>query len=96
MVTKVRRPQELITANPLKSLDFFCRSGNALPELKGVSGMKLQRDLRVSQKTAWHLVHPSFDTIEQMKSIFANLDGKHLPYKGLIQLENFHEAKTSF
>ncbi|MCY3703809.1 MAG: hypothetical protein OXG16_14170 [Rhodospirillales bacterium] len=28
-----------------------------LTSLKGVSGMKLHRDLGITQKTAWHLTH---------------------------------------
>ena len=39
--------------------------------LKGVSSMKLHRDLEVTQKTAWHLAHRLRKTLEQSEAPFS-------------------------
>ena len=39
--------------------------------LKGVSSMKLHRDLEVTQKTAWHLAHRLRRSFEERGALFA-------------------------
>ena len=58
--------------------------------LKGVSSLKLHRDLGVTQKTAWYMLHRyvsefegrknlrEMDTIDQMKSVTEGFVGKRL------------------
>ena len=39
--------------------------------LKGVSSMKLHRDLKVTQKTAWHLAHRIRETLRDNQEMFS-------------------------
>ena len=41
--------------------------------LKGVSSMKLHRDLEVTQKSAWHLAHRIRETWKDKKERFTEL-----------------------
>lgn len=59
---------------------------------KGLSSMKLHRDLRVRQATAWLLAHGireawhnarKMNTAEQMPAPLADAEGKRLPYAEL-------------
>ena len=60
-------------------LFFSVRTGTALGRskvplknsLKGVSGMKLHRDLKVTQKTAWFMAHRIRQAWEQGNRTFA-------------------------
>ncbi len=51
------------------AIAYFLFSTN----LKGVSSMKLRRDLGVTQKTAWHLAHRIRETLNDSHDLDANL-----------------------
>ena len=48
--------------------------------LKGISSMKLHRDLDISQKSAWFLAH-------RLRQAWASMDGKRIRYEDLIATE---------
>ncbi len=50
--------------------------------LKGVSSMKLHRDLGVAQKTAWHLAHRIRETWDEQGSLFSGLTEVDETYMG--------------
>ena len=55
--------------------------------IKGVSSMKLHRDLGVTQKTAWHLAHRIRKSLERSEAPFMIVDGmvgKRLRYRDLV------------
>ena len=54
--------------------------------LKGISSMKLHRDLGVTQKTAWFLAHRIRETWQDTSSWFAWLPGFH-PFDGPIEAD---------
>ena len=60
--------------------------------LKGVSSMKLYRDLGVSQKTAWHLAHRIRETWQDHQTLFAGPTEVDETYIGGKE-KNKHKAK---
>ena len=61
--------------------------------LKGVSSMKLHRDLNVTQKTAWHLAHRIRETLRDTHpELFAGPVEADEMYVGGVE-KNKHEAK---
>ena len=50
---------------------LFHRLGNDAPHLKGVSSMKLYRDIGITQKSAWHLAHRIRETWRDNGGLFS-------------------------
>jgi len=52
-----------------------------LAHKKGISSMQLSKDVGITQKTAWRMLHKVRENLNETKKIFAN------PFEGIVQID---------